>query len=194
MSKHNLGLSCLPLSAGTWMHLVELFGANGACGGCWCMTSRLSGAQYQQHKGEGNKQLLKKLVDAKEPLGVIGFINEKPVAWCSVSPKEKLLQMRNSRLMKYTPSDGTWCIVCLFIKKDFRRKGLSAQMIAGACKYAQVNGAGIVEAYPVVSRSQNMPDVFAWNGLWPAYKKAGFSLIKEVSDSRIIAQYRSTII
>jgi hypothetical protein len=33
------------LAPGLWADLEALFGGNGACGGCWCMYWRLSGAR-----------------------------------------------------------------------------------------------------------------------------------------------------
>jgi hypothetical protein len=39
-----------PLVAANWSDLEELFGARGACGGCWCMTWRLRHAEFQKNK------------------------------------------------------------------------------------------------------------------------------------------------
>ena len=40
-----------PLSKNNWEDFVELFGSNGACGGCWCMWWRLNHAEYKKNQG-----------------------------------------------------------------------------------------------------------------------------------------------
>jgi GNAT superfamily N-acetyltransferase len=178
------------LTTETWPYLLKLFGEKGACGGCWCMTPRLPPSVYNKHKGEGNKKLFVKLIQSQEPLGVIGFAGETPISWCSFSPKDRLLQMRNSRIMQSTTDADVWSIVCLFVEKEYRRKGISSKIISAAADYAFSQGAKIVEAYHVVSRSGKMPDAFAWNGIWSSYKKAGFTEVKKLSDTRLIMQLK----
>jgi GNAT superfamily N-acetyltransferase len=179
-------LSAEGLSAKNWKDLELLFGEKGACGGCWCMTPRLPGRQYGQLKGEGNKHLLKKLVDDREHLGILLYRNETPIGWCSVSPKDRLMAMKQGRHLKITPVENVWAIVCLFIRKDCRRAGLSTAIIQKACEYAFRNGAEVVEAYPVVGKADKMPDVFAWNGLSQSYERAGFRVVHQLSATRLI--------
>ena len=51
-----------PLDSGSWDGLVALFGARGACGGCWCMAWRLSRKQWESQKGAGNRRALRRIV------------------------------------------------------------------------------------------------------------------------------------
>lgn len=101
--------------------------------------------------------------------------------------------MRNSRLMKLTSDEMCWSIVCLFIAKNYRRRGVSSDVIRAAANYAFSEGAKIVEAYPVINRTANIPDAFAWTGIWKSYQKAGFRLIKQVSETRAIVQLQELI-
>ena len=185
-----LTLTSTVLSKENWNDFTVLFGEKGACGGCWCMTPRLPIAEYNKSKGEVNKRLLYNLVLANEPLGVLAYHNKESIAWCSISPKERLNQMKKSRIMGHTSEKDTWSIVCLFIKKEWRMKKVSSFIISKAVEYAFANGAEIVEAYPVVSRNNKMPDVFAWTGIWKSYEKAGFSVVKKLSETRLIVQIR----
>jgi GNAT superfamily N-acetyltransferase len=175
-----------PLSEATWPDLQVLFGLKGACGGCWCMTPRLPAKLYNECKGEKNKQLLHNLIRDGQPLGIIAYHEKTPIGWCSVSPKDNLLSMKPSRLMNHTETKNVWSVVCLFIAKEFRRKGISSLLISGAVEYAFNNGADHVEAYPSIPKIKSMPDVFAWMGIEASYKKAGFRLLKKLSDSRVI--------
>jgi len=50
MTEHP-SLSIKPIKRNLWTDLEELFGSNGACGGCWCMNWKLRGKTYEEAKG-----------------------------------------------------------------------------------------------------------------------------------------------
>jgi len=177
-----------PLTTVNWKDLETLFGEKGACGGCWCMTWRMAAKEYALLKGDKNKKRFYELVRKKEPLGILAYINGSPVGWCSVSPKQKLLELKNSRILQRTDTNNTWSIICLFVEKAFRRQNISARLIEAAAAYAKAGGAVVVEAYPVIPTHKNMPDVFAYTGIWKAYEKAGFSILMKNSPGKYIMQ------
>ena len=53
-----------PLTPARWHDFETLFGKNGACGGCWCMTWRIALKEFREKKGAGNKRAMKKLVES----------------------------------------------------------------------------------------------------------------------------------
>ena len=180
-------LSFEPLSITTWQSLLELFGERGACGGCWCMTWRLLSKEYEKSKGALNRELFYQLVKNKEPLGVIAFEDGKPIGWCSISPREKLIRLENSKLFKRIDDTPVWSITCMFIKKEYRKKGISSMLIKEASIYAFLNKAKAIEAYPVIAtKDKMMPDVFVYYGLVNAFKDAGFKKVKQASANRLI--------
>jgi hypothetical protein len=190
MFKEKMALSFQPLTIHSWDHFEKLFGENGACGGCWCMTSRLTSKDYEKYKGEGNKQKIHKLVYTGKPLGIIAFQNKMPIGWCSVSPRQTFPRLENSRLLKRLDDIPVWSITCLFIKKQFRRNKISSVIISEAVNYAFQEGATVVEAYPVIPKNKLMPDVFAYPGIPNAYIKAGFIVVHQPSESRLIMRKR----
>jgi GNAT superfamily N-acetyltransferase len=175
-----------PLNEKTWHNLETLFGEKGACGGCWCMTWRLTQKEYEQSKGNGNKRKFFNAAKEGKPLGVIAYHNKIPIGWCSVSPRTSLVRLETSRLFKKADSIPVWSITCLFIKKEFRRKGISSKLIQQAASYAFKNGALAVESYPVIPKKKDMPDVFAYIGTSGAFMKAGFKTISQPSETRLI--------
>jgi GNAT superfamily N-acetyltransferase len=44
--------------------------------------------------------------------------------------------------------EGVWTILCMFIRRAWRGKGVTHVLLEGAVDYARSNGAQIVEAYP----------------------------------------------
>lgn len=178
-----------PLTASVWEDFVELFGKNGACGGCWCMWWRLQRKEFEIQKGEGNKTAIKKLVDNNESPGILAYLDGKVIGWCAVAPREHYPRMEKSRTLKRIDDKKVWSITCLFIKKEFRRKGMSTEIVKGAVNFSKNMGAKIIEAYPVIPANNNIASVFAWTGLPSTFVNAGFEEVARPSLGRIIMRY-----
>lgn len=179
-------LEVAPLTLDCFADLERLFGPNGACGGCWCMYPRTSKADYEAGKGEPNRAALRTLAATGPAPGLLGYVNDEPVAWCSLAPRQALVRLATSRILAPVDEQPVWSIVCLFVAKSERRKGLSAAMVEAAVEYAELHGARIVEAYPVEPKGGTVPAAFAWWGLSGAYLAAGFEEVARRSESRPI--------
>ena len=153
------------------------------------MTWRLTKAEYELSKGDGNKSKIKKLAHSKEPVGVLAFDGNKPVGWCAVAPREKYRRLERSRVLKPVDDQPSWCVSCFFIDKSCRMKGLSVPLLRAAVDYAGAFGAKIIDGYPIEPKEKKMPDVFAWTGILSSYLKAGFVEVERHSSSRPIVRY-----
>jgi GNAT superfamily N-acetyltransferase len=180
-----------PLTPARWKDFETLFGESGACGGCWCMWPRLRRADFQKQKGPGNKKAMKRLVESGPPPGLLAYADGRPVAWCALAPRETYLALTNSRILKPVDDQPVWSVVCFFVAKPYRRRGLSARLLEEAAKYARNQGARIVEGYPVEPKTETRsPDVFVWTGLASAFRKAGFEEAARRSPTRPIMRRR----
>ena len=175
-----------PLTSKRWSDLESLFGDRGACGGCWCMWWRLKRSTFNEQKGEKNKAAFKDVVNSGHAPGILAYAGRVPIGWCAVAPRETYAVLENSRILKRIDDKPVWSIVCLFIAKTYRRKGVSVALLKAAAEYVRKQGGKIVEAYPVEPREGKMPDAFAWTGLASAYLKAGFVECERRSETRPI--------
>ncbi len=178
-----------PLTSDRWKDLEKLFGERGACGGCWCMAWRLKRADFKNQTGTGNKKAFKKLVKSNEPLGVLAYKGDDAIGWCSVSPRETFLRLENSKVLRRIDEQPVWSVSCLFIDKKFRRQGLSVKLLEAAIQFCKSNGAKIIEGYPTVPYSENIPAAFAWTGIPSSFIKAGFKEAARRSKPRPIMRY-----
>lgn len=178
-----------PLTKDRWKDFELLFGERGACGGCWCMSWRLNRSQFEKQKGAANKSDMKKLVNAEEAPGIIAYYNNKPIAWCSVAPREKFIRLENSKVLKRIDDNPVWSVSCIFIIKGYRRQGISKDLLKAVIKFCKLKGAKIIEAYPQEPYSSNIPAAFAWTGIPSSFKKAGFEVVKRRSKMRPIMRY-----
>jgi GNAT superfamily N-acetyltransferase len=178
----------LPLTPSRWNDFVELFGARGACGGCWCMWPRRARAEYERGKGEGNRRAMRRLVQSGRVPGLIAYAAGEPVGWIAIEPRERFVRLRTSRVLAPIDAEPVWSIPCFFVRKDWRGRGLSRALIDAAASWARKCGARIVEAYPNAPRKNPLPAAFAWQGLLPAFLRCGFTEVARRSRSRPIVR------
>lgn len=183
-------LSFRPANSGNWQDLETLFGANGACGGCWCMLWRLPKKIYDEGEGEGNKSALKAITKDQLAPGILVYSGIETIAWCSVGPREHFPRLESSRILKPVDDQAVWSITCLFVKKEWRAKGVSTFALESAKEFVKANGATLLEGYPNEPKDGKMPDVFAWTGIASAYRKAGFAEVARRSQKRPIMRVR----
>ncbi len=185
------GLSIQKLDKAHWSDFVSLFGERGACGGCWCMSWRLARAEFESSKGTKNKNGMKRLVDQKEHLGLLAYVDGKPMGWCALSPREKFVRLEKARVLKRIDDRPVWSLPSFFITKEFRRKGLLILFLKEIIAYARKNRIEILEAYPIMPYSTAMPAAFAWTGFLSSFTKAGFTVARRWSKSRPIVRYET---
>ena len=186
-SEQRLALTFRPLTPQRWSDLEKLFGKNGACGGCWCMSWRLTRSQFvkqQAQHGRRNRIAFKRVVDSGPAPGVLAYSGREPIGWCAVAPREVHKRFEKSRILAPVDDQPVWSVTCFFVARPFRRAGVSEQLLTAAVAHAAKCGATIVEGYPVEPRKDPMPDVFAWTGMGSAFRKAGFKEVARRSESR----------
>ncbi|MFQ5631107.1 MAG: GNAT family N-acetyltransferase [bacterium] len=185
----NKKLTFSPLTPENWQDFETLFGEKGACGGCWCMWLRLKRSEYEAQKGEGNRRAMKALVESGKTPGILAYHNAEPVAWCSISRREEYSVLSRSRNLKPIDKEPVWSIVCFFVAKSYRRKGVTNALVHAAVNFAKQQGAKIVEGYPIDPVNNNYPEVFACPGLFSAFQKTGFIECARRSETRPIMRY-----
>jgi len=79
-----------------------------------------------------------------------------------------------------------WSVVCFYINKDYRKKGLSVELLNATKEFVKNNKGKIIEGYPVEPKTGKTADAFAWTGLASAFRKAGFKEIIRRSETRPI--------
>jgi len=182
-------LNIFPVTSSRWNDLETLFGPRGACGGCWCMYWRLKRSDFEAQKGEPNRLSLKALVDSGEIPGLLAYDGVKPVGWVSLAPRPVFSTLERSRILKPVDEQPVWSVVCFFVAKAYRRKGVTLRLLQGAVEFAAQNGASIVEGYPVDPRHVASPDPFVYTGLVSTFRRAGFSEALRRSETRPIMRY-----
>lgn len=150
---------------------------------------RLRRSEFDQGKGERNEKAMKKIVGKGQVPGLLAYVDGEPAAWCALAPRETFPVLENSRVLKRVDEQPVWSVVCFFVARPFRRRGITSELLRAAVELARDRGAKILEGYPVEPRKGRMPDVFAWTGFPSAFKKAGFVEVARRSPIRPIMRF-----
>jgi GNAT superfamily N-acetyltransferase len=171
-----------PVNRNNWTDFEELFESKGGPSYCWCMVWRMTKEELKQNTSECRKEYIKKRVWSDIPIGLLGYIENKAFAWCSIAPRET-----HQRLYGDENIENVWSITCFYIKKEFRKKGITEFLIENAKKYAQENGAKYIEAYPVEKESPS----YRFMGFIKTFEKSGFKYIKMAGTRRHVMTYKT---
>lgn len=166
-----------PLGRDDWPNIEALFGANGACGGCWCMWWRvpMGGKTWDAAKGEGNRRAFRELVQSGAVSGVLAFEGNEPVGWCSVGPRAVFPRLERSKALARRWDEATWSLNCLFVPARHRGRGVATALVKSAVELARASGAAEIEAYPqALKPGERQAGAFVWTGVPALFEPLGF--------------------
>jgi GNAT superfamily N-acetyltransferase len=171
------------LAPALWPAVEALFGANGACAGCWCMYWRLArGERMEAVKGAEAKRRFRALVEAGEAQGLLAFAGDAPVGWLAFGPRRSFAALDRAPSLACDDADEVWSLPCFFIRRDWRGRGVATALLRDALPVMAAHGARIAEGYPAKPApggATRMPAAFAWTGTLPLFLKAGFNVVAE---------------
>lgn len=169
-------LTIRPLTPDLWPALEDLFGANGACNGCWCMYWRI-GSVYTRRPRTENHADFRAIVRRGPPPGLLAFDGEVAVGWCQLTPRVDLPKLDANPRYPRVDDRPVWSVSCFYVRRGYRQRGISAQLIAAAVKEARRAGAPALEAYPD-------RDSRAYTGVVSTFARAGFRTVVDRNPRR----------
>jgi GNAT superfamily N-acetyltransferase len=161
----------------TWRDFERLFESKGAPKYCWCMAWRATPEEVRDTARGSRKRAIKKRVAAGTPIGILGYLQDEPVAWCSIAPRSSYRELGG---LGDSDDPKVWSIVCFFVKRDVRGQGLGPQLVAAAIQTARKHGAKVVEAYPVAPDSPS----YRFMGFVPMFAAARFKEVGRAGSRR----------
>ena len=136
------------------------------------MVWRQTPAEAKRTDGKSRRAALLSRVSDGVPIGIIGYCESMPVAWCSIAPRSTYRRLGGADDFAADPN-AAWSLMCFFIKREIRGRGLTERLLRAAIAHARKQGAKVVEAYPVDPDSPS----YRFMGFVSAFEKAGFKKV-----------------
>jgi GNAT superfamily N-acetyltransferase len=169
-----------PVTADRWDDLADFFSRKGPRGGtpmtagCWCQW-------WRQRTGDPakNRRAMRGIVQRGEEPGLLAYLDEIPVGWVSVAPREQYGQLVRSR--SYGPKEeeeGVWSIVCFYVDPRAKKQGVGTALHEAAVKHAFDRGASAVEVYAHVEGD--------YMGDLRIYERLGFEAVRSAGKRTVM--------
>jgi GNAT superfamily N-acetyltransferase len=181
-----MSLAVRPLTPDLWPSLEDLFGPAGASNGCWCMYWRI-GPAYRKRARERNRTALRTVTKRGPPPGLLAFDDDVAVGWCQLMPRADLAWL-DARVAGRVDDAEVWSLSCLYVRRGYRRRGVTSALIAEALRAARHANALALEAYPIdTADPKSTSNVFT--GTASTFKRAGFKTVGYRGTARPIMRH-----
>lgn len=168
------------VTAARWGDFERLFEARGSPGYCYCMAWRATAKTPGGGTRAGRKSMMKRGIELGVPVGLLGYVDEEPVAWCSLAPFDTFRGLRKTE----EPTAKIWSVTCFFVVRAHRGHGYTRQLLDAAVRHAKKHGARIVEGYPVDPASPS----YRHMGFVSLFEAAGFQQVGREGSRRHVVQ------
>lgn len=128
------------------------------------------------------------LVAKRHVPGLIAYDGSRPVGYIGVGPRTNFPRLARSRTLFPIDDESVWSIVCFFIDRHYRGRGIAHQLVRGAINYVAKRGGTLLEAYPKDFGDNPATPAEVYTGVTSLYEAEGF---KEVARRRASPRYRA---
>ncbi len=179
-------LTVRPLTPGRFAALEDLFGDRGPAGRCWCMYWRI-GSAYHRRAPAANRAALRELAGIGPPPGLLAYHGDLAVGWCQLTPRGALPWLDRARNLEPLDDVPVWSLSCFYVRKGWRKRGVTAALIAAAIDSARRAGAPALEAYPL---DGDLTPSTSFTGYVSTVLQAGFEVVARRIPTRPIVRYQ----
>jgi GNAT superfamily N-acetyltransferase len=189
-------LRIVPANAASWADLRAVVGAARAFDAlCFCQRFKVIRG-WQMMGEEEREHRLRTQADCGFPdsdttCGLVGYLDDEPVAWCAVEPRPAYIRLTRPVTWAGRNEDktdqGVWAVTCTLTRTPYRWQGFTYQMIAAAVEFARERGAHAVEGYAMLTEPGK---VITWGelhvGSRNAFAAAGFREVIRPTKRRVV--------
>ncbi len=119
------------------------------------------------------------------PVGILAYLQEEPVGWCSIAPRESYAALERYRALPRIDDLPVWSVVCFFVTPRLRQHKATLGLLQAAVAYARAQGATIIEGYPVDPGA----GLYTYMGSPATFRAAGFREVTPPGQARRVMRY-----
>jgi GNAT superfamily N-acetyltransferase len=186
----------VPANEASWEDLQTVFGTSGPAARCQCQRFKLRRKEYfNGFPAEERADRLREQTDAGHPesdttCGLVAYRDGEPVGWCAVEPRSHYQGLlRNNRVPwqgrdEDKSDDTVWAVTCFFIRRGYRKSGVSGVLARAAVEFARDRGARAIEGYPITTKDVIIEELLV--GTVSVFADAGLSVVSRPTLRRVV--------
>jgi GNAT superfamily N-acetyltransferase len=90
-----------------------------------------------QEARRANKAAFREVVWRGPPPGLLALAGEVAVGWCQLTPRDSVPALDRLWRLRRVDDVPVWSLSCLYVRKGYRRRGITAHLIAAALTAAK---------------------------------------------------------
>lgn len=108
------------------------------------------------------------------------------VGWCQLTPRDALPWLDKVPQLRRTDDLPVWAISCFYIRKGYRKRGITSALIDAAIQAAKKAGASALEGYPLDAHKTTSS---SFTGYLSTFRRAGFRIVARHVPARPIVRF-----
>jgi GNAT superfamily N-acetyltransferase len=159
---------------------------------CQCQWWTITNAEFQRASTDERRGLLRdELESDAPPPALIAYVDGEAAGWVRVGPRRAQVRISRTRdIAAHTPipldDPHVWAVTCFVVRREHRRQGLNARLLAAAIDHARKHGARVVEAYPYDTGAAKHSSNELYRGVLSVFEDAGFREVARPKPDRAI--------
>ncbi|MGH2383209.1 MAG: GNAT family N-acetyltransferase [Candidatus Limnocylindria bacterium] len=159
------GLRIVPGNQARCEDIETVFGTRGAAAVCWCQRYKLAPREaFSRFPAEERALRLRMQMNCGDPAasttsGLVAYLDGEPAGWCAVEPRTaysgllRVYRVPWEGRAEDKTDDSVWAVTCIFVRAEYRRRGITYALAKAAVDFARERGARALEAYPMITQS-----------------------------------------
>lgn len=182
-----------PATEVPWDDVRTVFGTRGDPSRCWCQWFTVTNAEWETTApAQFERMLCDQVSAATVSPGLIAYADAEPVGWAAVGARTGYRRLTTMKVAAASPEPqgdpAVWAVTCFVVRVGYRRRGVSAALLAEAIDFARGHGARLLEAYPVDASTHKTSSADLFHGALSTFTAAGFDVVARPSEGRAVVQ------
>lgn len=171
-----MDLKVIQLDADYEEDFYKIHSDENKAGWCFCVAWwTTTWEAWSLRTAEENRKRREQLFQAGQYDGYLLYADGKPVGWCQVGPRDRLINLCEQ--YNFIPDPDVWAITCFLLIPGYREIGLAHYFLKEILKDLRKIGVMHVQGFP--RRGKNLSADNVWTGPESIFQKAKFSLERD---------------
>lgn len=151
---------------------------------CYCVHHHLPEAERSRPWQQSREELARR-IRLGTTTGVLAYVDGRLGGWCNASLRSEFPELVGRDDLA---DDAVGSIFCFVVAPPYRRHGLAARLLDGACASFERRGLRVAEAYPRQSpdATPGWEDAVAFHGPLDLFLRAGFTPVAEEAGAVVV--------